>query len=368
MTDGQLLYVVFIVLYIADGLGRYPQSASLFVKPWWSKKWFLKKPRDVAARLGEGYYVLPMLGRFLPSSEGWWFSEPDKKQIRWIESPDTSPAQAAIKNPKRLWRDRSRLEGPKNTGKWVFSNLTTAIDIRKWLNSLLPSAEVQTPAIHKRLSDSLSLPRAKAAVKKAQLIERQFAFSNWLLTIYCFLVLPALFSYCGGGLRGLKLILAIFPFTFLIGCTWWIVIGRVFPQLKKGRWYKVLPVIFLPHHALRVSQQLSLECSSGCHPLALGRTVLREKAFSHFVGDYMRRLRFPLVKNVSEIKWKAQADLCAEFLEKNTSITLESLANESPEHDEISESYCPRCHSQYLDKKAMCDSCDGLKTISFDQN
>ncbi len=367
MTDGQLFYITFVALYVLDGIARFPRESWLFVKPWWGRRWFLKRPTEVASRLGEGYFILPTMGHFLPTGEGWWFAESNSKRIRWVDSPEGSAVHAKVKDPTRLWRDRSRLMGPANTGTWIFTSMIHASNVLAWLRSILPGNKADiVPDIRARLADSLSLPRAKAALKKSRLLASQFRFTEWLLTLYIFFVLPFLFSYYQSSGLGFQLIAVIFPFTFMMSVTWWITIGRMFPQFKKGRWFKVLPVFFLPYHTLRMPQHLCMNLTSGVHPLAMGKILLDDEGFSKMAGDFMRKLRYPLGKTIPAAEWDVHFTTCARFLIDRCDLPESVWAGEIPDHDEVSESYCPRCHAQYLEGNAECDVCDGLTTVRFD--
>ena len=392
MTDGQLLYLVFIALYLFDGFGRYPREAWLFTRPWWSRKWLVKRPLDVASNRGEGYGLLPMLGSMFPTGEGWWFAEIGSKnakpeegseknptgdgdeeapetfpQLRWINSPESDSSQARARRPANLSRQKNRLTGTYHNGNIVMPNHTSAMRAFDWISRILPAkdtADLQAE-IRKRRDASLSIPRAKVAVKQSRMISQVFRFSEFLLTVYLFLALPFLFHYFQGTTKGLILLLYFLPFSFLMAISWWFVYGRMFPEHSKGRWYKVLPIIFLPYHTLRMPQQLCAELSAGCHPLALAKVLFGPEKFLEFAGDYMRRLRHPLAKNGLPEAWSAHFQACADFLTQKCGIPESDWADQKPECEEPSLSFCPRCHSQYLDAEAKCDTCDDLPTLPF---
>lgn len=359
MTDGQLLYLVFVAFYVLDGLLRLPRHAWIFVRRGGKQNWRLVRPMEVASRVGEGFGLLPLLGTFLPSGEGWWFSG-EKDSIHWVDSPEGSSRIARIKNRAKLWRERCCIVGPKDTGTLTFPSQTASKRTLRWLKS--DSFDRDS-----RLEASLSLPRAKAVLKKCRLIDRSFNFWVALLGSYVFVILPLAFSHYHSTRPRFALILVIFYLTFVIAIQWWVLVKRFSTEPVKGRWYKIIPLIFLPYHTMRMPRLLQMELSAGVHPLAMGKAVLEPEAFADFASDFMRRLRYPLNRLASEEAWRARYETCAQFLIETARLPEERWTNASPDRNSDGESFCPRCLKQYVEKETNCNTCNDLPTRSFEQ-
>lgn len=358
MSDDQLLYFAFLLFYLFDGIIRLPADAWVLVRPTFQpRRWRVIRPVELASRRGEGYGLLPILGACLPTGEGWWFSTGQCENVH-VDSPEWSGRVSVIKNPAKYWRERSRLIGPSGSHPLVFPNEHSAVGALRWLRSPAGSRP-------SRLDLSLSLPRARAAVKKQAIIDRVFGSGVAVLTIYIFLLLPIAFSYYRSSFPRLGFLAAIFPLTFYLACCWHALVNRLFKGEKKRRWYSVLPLALLPYHTLRIPRHLALNLTAGIHPLAMGKVVLSPEDFSAFANQYMRRLRYPVMKEVPPDVWENFYERCADFLDRECGLSRPQWHDSVPPRDPESESFCPRCLSSYLRAEAACQACGGLATVPF---
>lgn len=358
MSDDQLLYFAFTLFYLFDGIARLPREAWVFVRPLFpGRRWRISRPMEVASRPGEGYGMLPILGAYLPSGEGSWFRL-EERDHHYIDSPEWSARVTVVKNPAKYWRDRNRIIGAGNNTPIILPNEHSAADMLRWLKA--PADQRSS-----RLTGSLSLPRAKAALRKQEIIDRTFGFGIAVLTVYLFLVLPFAFSYYRTSLPRLALIGAIFPISIQLACSWRILYNRFFPGEKRKRWISLLPLILLPYHTLRMPRHLALNLTTGIHPLAMGKVLLEPDTFLAFADEYMRRLRYPLTLAVPPGIWENSYERCAAFLANDCQLKTSEWEETSPVLDRDSESYCPRCHTQFLIPKAVCGTCGDLASIAI---
>lgn len=360
MSDGQLLYLVFVAFYVFDGIVRLPRHCWIFLRPGLpGAKWRVRRPLEIASRPGEGFGMLPFTGLFLPVGEGWWFGDAD--ETRWVDSPEQDGRTAGVKKRSKLWSEKSRIHGLRGAGVMTFPSLTSARRILRLLKvDLIPPDSLRRK--------SLSLPGAKAALKRCRIVMRCFEFSTGLLTFYVLVFLPLAFYWYRTTQPRLVLVTLAFYLTVVIAVRWWCVVKRLAPNGGKGRWYKVIPLLFLPYHTMRMPRHLAMEMTAGIHPLAFAKVSLEPEAFRSFASDFMRSLKYPLNRLATPEEWHRSFEECAEFLVEKCNLPRSDWESRELEPEDDSVSFCPRCLMQYVETNVECTTCRGVRTVAFPES
>ncbi len=370
MSDEEWLYLLLLFFLVLDGVTQLPRAARYLYRTWWQQHWQIAQLSDANSLMGKGLALLPTLGTLLPVDDGFWFesSAPgaDTRQLSWRAGPDRGEITVTRSNDVALWTEGNRIVGNGLVGNCVLSSHAAAEDTLAWLKPTLAAPGAITAAILERTSSALSLPRARAAVRKSRILASIFRTPEALLVVYLYLIVPVLYYYLQTSWWGLAAVLVIFILTATIAVAWWRVAGRIFPPLARWRSLRVIPVLLLPYHAIRASSHLCLQLSAGVHSLALAKVLLPKPAFDSFTAEYMRRLHYEVSQDDREMN--ARQDFyrrATTFLEEKCGLSANHWEEAAPVREADSHSYCPRCFAQYRQQTDTCEDCGGLRTVEF---
>lgn len=364
MTDGQLLLAVFTAFYLAECLHWLPLQATVLSTWALRRGWSAGRPSPHVAARGRGLalaWPLPPLGSLLTTQS--WPVLPDKDGLR------VGPGQ--LQEGKRLdWQAVAPVLDQRNLklGQGLEVQCTSRREA-SLLAAFLRETAALKPArrqasIEAFWQSSLSLPRARAALRKYRL-------ATWALRLPCLTVflagfcwMPLLFWQFGGSswrvLVGFASLLAL---TTMVAFVWRALHRRLFPDSKGRTWGEVLHLIFVPAHTMRAHDLIGVEVMAGVHPLAAAATVLKRPALKAFASSTWSFWRFrpasdPLADTAPSVLPRIEA--CVLKL----GFTLEEL-QASPSKQAGALSYCPRCQAQFTLTETACEQCGGVATRTW---
>ncbi len=147
---------------------------------------------------------------------------------------------------------------------------------------------------------------------------------------------------------------------------------RLHPHARGDRMTKLIVMALCPPMAIRAVDAVSIDVLASFHPLAAASRLCSDPDFRTLAGRQMRHLRYPLAAPEQDaatqavIEWFREVELqvVSEFLESQHIRTEELLAAGEPT-EAGSESYCPRCRSEYVVTQGECSSCPGIALEPF---
>src|SRR5690606_5276847 len=132
---------------------------------------------------------------------------------------------------------------------------------------------------------------------------------------------------------------------------------------RRDRWKAMAMLLLNPLMAIRAHDFLSRDLLMRYHPLAVARVLLDAKSFEGFARDFLRDLRYPLQPIVlqanatgGEIEREYRSWLLARVKRfvSDQKIDVARLEAPDPPEDSSSQSYCPRCQTQYTMPSGAC--------------
>jgi hypothetical protein len=310
MSDGQVLFLVLVAIYLSDCLIWVRHDAVAFVAPS-LRRWRLRRPSATFGNERGGVVLvnpLPPLGRIyvcplvpaglLPETPAW----PEE---------DSRPAAEAA--------------------------LARALDTEAVARGVAEQAQISGPL---QISCNLLLAYLLGLAPLAA----------WL---------HGLEATLGGILAGLALMLAL-----AVG-QWWLLHRKAFPERRFERRLHAFLMLIAPPGAIRAHDALSRDALAGFHPLAVARVLLPPQRFEAFARRTLLELRHP--EPGAELPG-LQAPLLAacERLVRDAGLDLEALLA-PPAPEEGCRSYCPRCRTQYALNQGRCSECVEQLLVAFPQ-
>lgn len=358
MTDGQLLLAVFIGFYVLECLHWLPLSSTVFHTWAVRRGWSVRTPLPMLAAPGKGVVItwpLPPLGGFLaadgwsilPDEQGLWTTLDPVRRVRWDElAPQAEAAKVQLTKTVAV-----SCASPR-ASKRLFTFLKEV---------QAAQGEERRHLIEAWWESSISLPRARAAVRRYRLAASLLRWPCTLVFAICFASLPYLFWYRGGGVEVLPAFASLLLTNGLVAFTWRWLDRRLYPQEKRLRWPQVLHLIVMPAHTMRAHDLLGLDLLAGVHPLAAAGSLLPRPQLAAYASELWRRWHFmgpqdPLAGAAPQVL-PCLERLCQRL--KLDKAELETVPARQPN----TESYCPRCLAQFQRTGAKCKDCNGTETV-----
>ena len=303
MTDGQLLLLLFALIYLSDTM-VWVSLSGYAVSSRWRSDWRLRSPSPRFEGLGGGLVTLqpfPPLGTVFVT-EGWPFSV-TQEGISPVSPEGPIPGiPPAPPKGSQCWKweeierisvDRKRLlinggSFARTSGETRARHLAALL---RRLRSAVPTGREE--AIHREVSRafrSRDATRRVAALLKAL---RPLRINCCLLFVVSFLVLPPVYWWFGEGRPTWIALAMMWLLMVLCSVEYLLIHRRLYPGQVGERWQHFFLGLLLPHHGMRTLDALTRNFLVGYHPLAvaaaltfgIAASAMRVAAGAHYLSD-----------------------------------------------------------------------------------
>lgn len=376
MTDEQFLLLIFGALYLAECLEWLPRWYAGFSSVA-GRNWRVRRPSRELGNASAGLlwkFPLPPLGTFVASQPLPFAVGNGGVLACALHSPNPggkAPAPESFATWQELGtlrRDGKQLLVGGRTFLKVCSEREAA-HLARLLGSLAdaPAAERERIA-HQRLRRAFALESARRRLDAFRRASRPLRILCNLLFVLLFACIPPVVWYWGFEDTWPYLLVALLAFMLSCATVFHSLHRRLFPLGKGERWTNALLACVAPHHAIRLVDAAARGLLSDFHPLACARLLLDPADFRDFAARWYRDLKFPISDASSDfVREKAAtrswwiAETSA-FLERCGLDEKTLLA--SPIADDTNGSFCPRCHTAFELRNAVCADCGGMRTCA----
>jgi len=361
MTDEQTLFAVFTLFYLVECLFWLPLG-TVVLSTWTVRRgWTASHPSPLVSTGAKGVtmaWPLPPLGSLLVAQP--WPVIPDAAGL-WV-----GPGQ--LHEGKRLEWTAIR---PKQEERTV--TLAPGVELQctsageaQWLMEFLRKAAADSETERGQTLEtfwrsSLSLPRARAAVRRYRLAASSLRMPCLGVLLISFGWIPLLFWRFGGSSwRVLAGFASLLLMTTMVALIWRHLDFRLFPNSRRKRWAQMLHLVFMPAHTIRAHDLIGAEVLAGLHPLPAASRVLKPAAFKALASQTWLAWKFrpasdPLLAAAAVVLPRLEA--CCRRLGLSVA-DMEA----APARQGTAASYCPRCHSQFSLAAATCGNCGDIPT------
>jgi hypothetical protein len=381
MSDGELFYLVFTLIYLSECVVWAGRRSVPFVGAFVRRA----KPQRASSNIGSAHAGAVMLNPFPPLGRV-YLSElfplsltVDGFSTQVGDAPNPGPHAPRIRRQFR-W-DTMGLIGTE--GRRIYIDGERAVDLgttkeaeamAAMLRTLrdLDDQEQRRQVIRRCLDRSLNTNQVRRR-------HRWLVSRTWALRVDCvmlfflsFLVIP--FAYWRFESAP--------PFWWALGVNWLLMIKislgffflhrRLYPGQGSDRWQYFIISLFVLQFAMRANDAVSKPWLSGYHPLAIARAVTKKDRAEVFVAKVLRDLAHPLPLADTgdespdvfreQFLWPAVQRFCQRE-------AIDIAAIEAPPAAEEVEPgctrYCPRCRVQYDNSAERCADCGDQATLSI---
>ncbi|MEM9586392.1 MAG: hypothetical protein AAGA03_03850 [Planctomycetota bacterium] len=164
--------------------------------------------------------------------------------------------------------------------------------------------------------------------------------------------------------------------------------SRLVPMLASARTRQALFALLSPATAMRLPDAITRDLFEHLHPLTLAAATMNDEAFQRLATIVVRDHEYPLPEEPlsdphestpSEFSSDATSTLTYELIRDTADVqkaALQQILDQrgcqwdqltvppAPE-DSASKSYCQRCHQQFDEREAVCESCGNRATVPF---
>jgi len=358
MSEVGTLFVVFLLIYLAQCLWWTPPGASVFAlgtigKGARKKQGFVWHALDLAGVLAN---PLPPLSPLVVSDWPGFQPEPD----RFCHCPPAGAEPVSF--------------------PWETLAVTSS-DSRLLCNGVpvLKAGEAQIQRCAEFLRRTAKLKRGrreraieawlsrstdqKAASQELEVFRRR---SRWLRIItnveffLLFLIVPLAFRSLGT--RALwPAVTALAAIAISVTLEFWMLHRALFPESSGARMKSAVTILLSPVAAVRACDAVSKELLTGFHPLAVASVILPDEEFKHFASEQLRACRYG---PASGGWYGAKLQKALESLIRQKGMQPEHLMSPSKQESNCV-AYCPRCLAQYVNDRAECADCGYQELVVF---
>jgi len=372
MSDGQWLYLAFSLFYLSECFRWLPLEGIAF-RRWITRRWHPLSPsKEFAAR-----------DRGLLFAHPW----PPPGDLLWCDSPPVIPhalGLAVKSNGSWHWQllPWAQLEARRDKKTIILSpygltvnlgSTTAARYLARWLHSISSASDISTrdSLIEQGWQRVLSLPRAKASIRRYHLVANSLRPICLLSFISTFILIPVTALIHGPSASLAFIALATWMLSWWVALLSLILHRRAFPDLP-GRWPRLFSLIFLPYQVPRAHDLFAMETFALTHPLAAARVSLGISPPDKIFPDFWRSCAHePDLPGLSTHLQQVLADHRLRLGKALTSwgLSISQLKTPSPSPDQDSSHYCPRCLAQFssaapgIQGTLGCPDCFGLPLI-----
>lgn len=355
MTDGQWLFLLFALLYLAECLRLVPAGAMLLMAH--GSLGVLRRafaPLDFA---GRRFLVLPVLPhlpvhtvmqpwQLLPCESGLEVLNEEGRAealIPWAEvKPRASDHVLQLSRDQRVCFHHTELAS------------AVAERVLKWPTM---AADARERDFEKHARATLDVQKVTTHMEASEKSTRWLRRVALVIFVSCFGVLPVIYRQLGDGvgILGAAGVLALLMWVQAI--LFWRAAGDLPKTKVSHRFWKTLPMFFLPQFGLRASDHILEARWLEAHPLS-SWPLLTEADRLKLARRFWNAACHP-----STASGELQQRLLRAFWKEQG--FDEARLEEVPERQPGSAAYCPRCSTQFRDAAMLCQDCGGVPLKLF---
>ena len=351
MTDGQWLFTLFLLLYLAESLRLQPKSTWL-----WTSRSRLSRPFLPLDFAGRHLILLPILPPLQPFGNlRSWELAPCPNGLELLDQPNShhpilpwESVQPTLEGTKLILTTEHQLQCINQTSAEAWLER-----LKRWKKS---SDAAREKDFLKLTTKSLNGAELSAVMQQVSIETRLLRLFGTLIFVTCFGVITVIYRRFGDGNEVLYAAAALISLQWIQAVLFWRASGRLAHPLKH-RFWKMLACAFLPQQAMRAADHLCEALSPEAHPLA---------AISKMGDADKLKLLRPFWKSLQHSTAQSaalQQRALAAFL-KAQNIRGDQL-QEIPEKQFGSMAYCPQCSAQFRDPTARCKECGDQELKAF---
>lgn len=376
MTDRQLLYLTLVLLYFSECFFWISFKGVVFRKSYSSWKVVFANALFGNEKGGLALaYPLPFLGRLyityvMPVS----FSADGVLNI----SIESLSAKLPLIPKHYIYYKYSDINSVENSGKELLINgvlfckcgsSVQAKMISAVIGKVLKSKNV-VAELNKELKQIFNSTTIGIGLN---IINRKTKVLTVLCNIqfYILFVLAPLLVYLRGSIMILWIAAYLLISNIALITIYYLKHKIIYPELARERIADAFKMFFCPPLSIRATDLITAHMFSAYHPVALASKLLNPDDFKLFAKQAVLSHNIPpklledeQQKNTFEWHLNMLADLLKKQL-KETGLDFDELRG-SPEKEQNSESYCPRCHAQFTTKDGQCPDCSGIILTGWD--
>ena len=355
MTDGQWLFVLFALLYLAECLRLVPAGAWLFASTGlrgWLRRAFA--PLDFGGRRVLVLPVLPPLSahavlmpwRLLPCEDGLEVLDESGRPEEMIAWADLKPV--VVDGALRFAaHHRVRFHHAELAEK-------AAVMLRKWSGL---SSEARERDFEKLARATLDEKVLAAHLAESARLTRQLRGLAAVIFVLCFGIIPVIYRWFGDSVEVMWAAGLMLVMMWMQAVMFWRVAGRLDKTKVPHRFWKTLAMLFLPQFGLRASDHIMEARPLEAHPLATWPSLPEAERLK------LARQWWKTVCYSSAASSALQQRVLSTFWKQHG--LDESLLEQIPERQPGSAAYCPRCQAQFREAAMLCQDCGGLPLKPF---
>jgi len=378
MSDGELFYLVFTLIYLGECIAWVGRRGVPFVTNFVSHP----RPQRASGNIGTARAGAVMLNPFPPLglvylAELWPVSlSADGFSTQMQDTPNPGPHPPRSRRQFR-W---SEVELVGAQGCYVYVNGEKLIDVCS------PQRAIEIAGLLRRLRDCPEpderVTIIDAALDRALSVRRVEKRHRWLLTrtlwprIDCIMLFVIAFGMVPFAYWRFE---SAPQFWFTLGVMWLLMLKisfgffflhrRLYPSLGTERWQYFVFSVFVPQFTMRAVDALSKPWLAGQHPLAVAQAVSTPRQAGRFLPKILRDLIHPLALALPDDA------IAVDFFEKHLRPAVRRFCarqeidwqkiDDPPSADLVEPGcsrYCPRCFTQYDSTAEACTDCREMPT------
>ena len=360
MTDGQIFALAYLAFYLMECVRWVPIRAWLF-QGYAKRAWSGAQPWSVfRTRSGGGVLLWPLPLKphvvtanwpCVPHEEGLHVSNDENGTIHRIPWDQV----------------KARAEGPMlNVAKGIAvrcvnpaSATSWAENVTLWKGQTQPEREANFAEKARRMFDLSALQNV---------VEEMFRETRWLrilgsvIFFWSVLVIPVTYWRFSDDWPTFAVIGSLFLLlivqTSLLGKA-----SKGRPQMRHDRFTRLLSTALFPPISIRAADWICQHKLQEFHPLTAFKTWESPELFEKIATQTWRQTRWPRGTSAESGSDDLQVKALEEFLDAQ-GLPAEKC-DAAPLQQSGSESYCPRCHTQYASPASVCADCGGVKLVMF---
>jgi len=351
MTDGQWLFTLFLLLYLAESLRLQPKSTWLWTSRSRLSRPFL--PLDFAGRHLILLPILPPLQSF--GNLRSWELAPCPNGLELLDQPNShhpilpwESVQPTLEGTKLILTTEHQLQCINQTSAEAWLER-----LKRWKKSSDAAREKDFLKLTKKTLNGAEL---SAVMQQISIETRLLRLFGTIIFVTCFGVITVIYRSYGDGQEVLYTAAALICLQWIQAALFWRASGRLAHALKH-RFWKMLACAFLPQQAMRAADHLCEALSPEAHPLA-AISEMGDADKLKLLRSFWKSLQHSTAQSAA-----LQQRALAAFL-KAQNISEDQL-QEIPEKQAGSMAYCPQCSAQFRDPTARCKECGDQELKAF---
>lgn len=383
MTDGEVLLLVFALIYLSECLVWLTPTSYALVA-WWSRRHTVTRAAMHFSALGRGIALLQPLPPFgsVFVGQAWPVSPlPDGLSLLSRETPNLGPArEGARRRDSAAWfawetiqgfrADASsvRIETPDPPPPVACATAAHAVQLACDLEVIRRAdPDARSRVIDRILRRSF---RARRAGRKAAFFRRATAplrLNQCVLFVAVFVGLPLSYWRFHDEPRFFIALGGTWLMMALVAIDGFLLHRRFYPRLASDRWQHLILSLIFPHYTLRTLDTLSKGFLADCHPTAMAAALADEPLAMRFLATVARDAHWPVPLVHPDATAVSAADafrlrffqpgFLAAFGPQDRFAAIRPSDDNYPAH-------CPRCGTDYRAEGLPCDDCGGIRTVA----